>query len=370
VKLSVGVAIVALFGAEALAAAQSASYIDLVGRYAAGDRAAAVAELAGLTDGQLVKELEALRQRVNAGASCPSCPPSVDPVTLRAAVMLHTDRDELERRPLQIGGERAPTCGPPTQAWLAERAASLLFGDAEGREFARRWYVAMALRSLGDLCFEEGRLWAGGGLKRFAKDKELLLARGLLADAMVAVAPLYRPSPVSTTGTAWDRLRELQAENHDLLTEASGAFEQALATDPAFEEASLRLGRVRFRLNQPGPALQVLGALIDRSRDPQRLYLAHLFAGRIHEAARRPVEAEREYKQALALDADGQAAAMALSHLRLMAGDPEASRAFVDEALGRAGSRSHDDPFWGYQLGPARGAEALFAALRGEATRP
>jgi tetratricopeptide (TPR) repeat protein len=362
--------ILSLLGAAVAlaAAAQTASYSELLHRYAAGDRAAAVAELSSLEDGLIARELDALRDRAN--AHCASCDPSALQADLRAAVMLHTDLDELDRRPLQISGERAPSCAPPVHALFAERALAPLLSNVAGREFARRWYVAMGLRSLGDLCLEEGRRWVGSGLKRFGKDKELLLTHGVLSEAMATVARLRQASPGSVTPRELEQLRQQQLEGHGALTEAGKAFEQALATDPTFEEASLHLGRVRYWLGQTGPALQALGPIFAGSRDQERLYLAYLFVGRVHEAAGRTAEAERAYKNAAGVDPDGQAAAMALAHLGLMAGDSGAAREILDQELGRTVPRSHEDPFWNYQFGPARRAEPLFEALRNEATTP
>jgi tetratricopeptide (TPR) repeat protein len=275
----------------------------------------------------------------------------------------------MDRRPLLITGERAPTCGPPVQAQLAETALALLLGDEEGREFARRWYLAMALRSIGDVCFIEGRQWAATGLKKFPKDKELLLARGVVDEAAVALTSPTPPNTATLNPFDRERVRELEMEARAVLVEACRFFEQALAVDPGLEEARLHLGRVRFRLDQQKPALAALQAVVAKGRDPGRLYLAHLFLGRVHEAARRPAEAEREYRAALALDPGAQSAAMALAHLRLMGGDADGSRAILNAALGHAGSRISADPFWAYQLGTARGAEPLLEALRDEATR-
>ena len=351
------------------AAAQTASYYsELLHQYAAGGRAAAVAELSSLEDGQIARELDALRDRAN--RHCASCDAAALQADLRAAVMLHTDRDEFERCPLQISGERAPSCAPPVHALFAERALAPLLDQAAGREFARRWYLAMGLRSLGDICLEEGRQWTSSGLKRFPKDKELLLARGLLAEALATVARLRQPSAAAVTPRELDLLREQQQEGQAALLEASKAFEQALARDASFEEASLHLGRVRFRLGQLGPALLALLPLVAASRDQERLYLAYLFVGRVHEAAGRTAEAEHAYKNAASVEPNGLAAAMALAHLRLMAGDSGAAREILDQELGRTLPRSHEDPFWNYQFGPARRAEPLFEALRNEATAP
>lgn len=357
-----------LGAAVALVATQTASYTELLHQYAAGDRAAAVAELSSLEDGQIARELDALRDR--ATARCAFCDHAAAQAALRAAVMVHTDLDELERRPLEVPGERAPSCGPPVQALFAERALASLLRDEAGREFARRWYVAMGLRSLGDLCFEEGRRWVASGLKRFARDKELLLTRGLLAEGLATVVRLRQASPAGATPREHDLLREQQLEGRSALLEAGKAFEQALATDASFEEASLHLGRVRFRLGQLGPAVQALGPIVAASRDQERLYLAYLFVGRVHEAAGRTAEAERAYKNAAGVEPDGQAAAMALAHLRLMAGEFGAAREILDQELGRTLPRSHVDPFWNYLFAPARRAEPLFEALRNEATAP
>jgi tetratricopeptide (TPR) repeat protein len=355
--------------AVALAAAvQTASYSELLHQYAAGDRAAAVAQLASLEDGLIARELDALRDR--ATARCAFCDHAAAQAALRAAVMLHTDLDELERRPLAVSGERAPSCGPPVHALFAERALGPLLSEEAGREFARRWYLAMSLRSLGDLCFEEGRRWAGSGLKRFAKDKELLLTRGVLAEALATVARLRQLSLGGPTPRDYDQVRQQQLDSYAALTEASKSFEQALAADPSYEEASLHLGRVRYRLGQTGPALQVLAPIVAGSRNQERLYLAYLFVGRVHEDAGRDADAERAYQNAAGVEPNSQAAAMALAHLRLMGGDTEATREILDRELAQTPPRSHDDPFWNYQFGIARRAEPLFEALRNEATTP
>ena len=350
------------------AAAQAPSYPELLHQYAAGDRAAAVAELDGFDDGAIARELDALRDR--AGARCPSCDHGAALAALRAAVMLHTDRDELERRPLDVSGERAPSCGPPVHALFAERALVPLLIDEAGREFARRWYLAMGLRSLGDLCFDDGRRFVGAGLKRFARDKELLLTRGLLAEGVATVARLRQLSLGGPTPRDYDQVRQQQLDGYTALTEAGKSFEQALAADASYEEASLHLGRVRFRLGQLGPALQALGPVVAASHDQERLYLAHLFVGRVHEAAGRNADAERAYENAAVVEPESQAVAMALAHLRLMAGDSGGSREILDRELGRAARRTREDPFWNYQFGLARRADPLFEDLRNEASAP
>jgi hypothetical protein len=344
------------------------SYSDLLREYAAGDRAAAVAELAAFDDGPIARELDALHDR--AGARCSSCDPAAIQSALRAAVMLHTDKDELDRRPLATSGDYTPTCGPPVHALFAERALGGLLADAQGREFARRWYVAMALRKPRRPVLR-GRPALGHG-----RAQALRQGQGAAAGTRPA-----RRGDRHDHAAARARRRERHAARDRPAARAAGRG--PLAADggrrlvPAGArrgsgraEASLHLGRVRFRLGQPDAALSALAPVLARSREPSWLYLASLFAGRVHEASGRARDAERAYENAAKADPEGQAAAMALAHVRLMAGETGETRAILDKELGRTVPRTHADPFWNYQVGAARRAEPLFEALRDEVTTP
>jgi thioredoxin-like negative regulator of GroEL len=83
----------------------------------------------------------------------------------------------------------------------------------------------------------------------------------------------------------------------------------------------------------------------------------------------RASEAARAYQGALALEPQSQAAAVALSHLRLSAGDAAGARRVLDEALAHAGRRAESDPYWIYPASNAAGAEDALEALRLEADK-
>ena len=115
-RLQARVVVGVQFLVTALAAAsETGSYQELVHLYATGERAAAVAGLQAYTEVHLAKELDVVRDQVALAMRCRECPPIAETFPLRAAVMLHTDRDEMDRRPLLITGERAPTCARPTR---------------------------------------------------------------------------------------------------------------------------------------------------------------------------------------------------------------------------------------------------------------
>lgn len=353
--------ILLLLQAEAQA---SPDYIALALRYARGERAAAVAELGSWTKGRLSQELDELRKRALANAAAGSAR-SFETMPLRAIVMLHTDRDEWERRPTVAAGEQPPPCGTRLHAEVAERAVVLLMGDPEGRDFARRWHLAMALRGLAEYCFEDGRRFAHEGLKWFAKDAELLLVSGVIDEA---VASLAETTPVSLAVLSPRQRAETEARVHErliLLGSACHAFEQALLADRNLLEAELHLGRVRFWREEKEPARAALQVVLAGRPDPDLEYLAHLFLGRVHEDEGRLKDAEGQYREALVLDPSAQAAAMALSCVLQAQGEPDAARVVLEGALAYAGRRD-SDPFWSYLFARTRQADAILEALREE----
>jgi tetratricopeptide (TPR) repeat protein len=359
-----GLACAALLAAQTASAADS--YRDVVRRYAAGERAAAVAALDAWDHG-LARELEALRRVVMLAAQrgAPLGPNEVPP--LRAIVMLHTDREALERSP-PPGTERAPDCGDQVHTALAEQIVVLLFTDADGREFARRWYLAVALRDFGYTCFDDARRWLEAGLRWFPKDAELLLALGTIDETTTALAS-RDPAIGPLRGSQRAQVLESLNEKRFRLERAASHFEQALASDPRLTEARLRLGRVRYRQGRRAEARELLRAVMEESGVPALTYLARLFLGRVHEADGEPAEAAVEYEKALALEPQSQAAAVALSYVWEQLGEPRAREPLL-ASLAYAGRRAGFDPYWAYPIAHAvPRSESLLDALREEASR-
>ena len=344
----------------------SPAYLALARLYARGERAAAVAEIGSWTKNRLSQEIEELRANAlarerTAGAVSPEAP------LLRAIVMLHTDRDALERRPsASAASVESQVCGPRLHMDLAERVAALLIGDPEGRGFARRWYLAMALRGLSDYCLGDARHFVHDGLKEFPRDAELLLASGIIDEAAASLVPDGPTNLAVFSPRQRDEARGLHEERLIALERARHAFEQALAADGSLLAARLHLGRTRWSLDDRAAARAALEAVI-AARPPADLrYLAHLFLGRVHEDEGRLGDAEKQYREALAADPSAQAAAVALSCVLQLRGEPNAARAVLEAALAFVGQRN-DDVFWGYLFYRTPQADGIFEALRREA---
>jgi len=327
----------------AAAGEANAEYRELIGRYARGDRVLAVAGLARLSDGELARVVAA-----GEAAALAAQRRQVEPAfSLRAAVMLHADVDQAER-PAPMGREQARR-GPGRHAAVAARYARLLAWRPETKDFARRFFVALAHGSQWDACFPDAQRWAGEGLKLFPRDAELLLAAG---SALEESATLLLGVSVS--------------DRQGLFERAGAMFTDGLAADPELNLARVRLGRVLWQLGEFDRARGPLEQAVEvRSGDPAVLYLAHLFLGRVHEDSGRLELALRHYRLSLALEPQAQTAAIALSHALRQTGEAGESREVLRRALAAAGRRGRD-PYWDYLASNAAGVHDELAALRRE----
>jgi len=281
---------------------------------------------------------------------CPTCPNPLAKLPLRAAAMLHTDRDEAER-PQPIGREQIPRC-PGPHARIAGRYAALLARDPETRDFARRLFLARAQHCQLEACFEDALRGARGGLALFPRDAELLLTAGSVLEERAFLA---------TPGLGND----VASVQQDWLQQARRALADAVSRDPDLALARVRLGRVLWRLRQPDAARAALEAALPHAREAKDAYLAHLFLGRIHEDAKRLDQALAEYRQAVDVHPEAQSAAVALSYALQLAGEPEESRQALARGLGDR--LSERDAYWDYLVSNARGARELLDTLRREA---
>jgi tetratricopeptide (TPR) repeat protein len=282
---------------------------------------------------------------------------------LRAAIMLHTDREAYERMQAPVV-ESVRVCGIERHAAYARAVVPLLIVQSDqGRDFARRWLTAMALTSHWDLCLDDVRRWTREGLKWFPKDALLLLIQGTASETSAALMPA--PPLYVAYADRREALADL-AQQKQSLGQARRDLEEALALDPTLDEARLRLGRVLWRLQNGAEARPTLQAVLDRAREPWLLYLAHLFLGRVIEDGGDLPGATEHYRAALAIDPAAQAAAVALSEALVMAGEAGEGREVLGRAVEHAPRPQPRDAYMSYHLGRANEAEAMMEALRAE----
>lgn len=350
-----GVLAIALAGALAgtPGAAEGPPELRPARLYLAGQRAEAQSALAARGELDMRRELGQLFK-------LRKLPDPSAGALLRAALMLHTDR-ALAERGQAPGSETPRACGVGDDDVLARSIAGYAVEREDSREFVKRWFVAMNWQSLWDLCLDDLGTWTREGLKWFPRDAELLLARGLGAEASVRFRP-RDSGPASQPAAA----THVRAQVVSDLEVASAAYGAALAAAPDLLEARLGLGRTRWRQGRLDEAAGDLARAAADARDPALVYLAQLFLARVHDDASRPAEAERAYRAALLAWPAAQAAAFGLAELQARRGEGGGSRATVERALAPAADADARDPHTFYHLGPASRAREEMDALREE----
>lgn len=329
--------------------------LALAQMYASGQRAEAIARLEGWSEADMKAELVTLRSLMRKMNG------RLPEDRLRAAVMLHTDRESYERLQSPVV-ESVRECGINKHGGYARSLIALLIVQSDAsREFARQWITAMALSSQWDLCLDDVRRWTHEGLKWFPKDAQLLLIQGTAGETAAALTP--EPALYANPNNRSDGLNEI-ARRRQALSQARGDLDAALALDPDLHEARLRLGRVLWRLEKANEAHAVLQALVEREAEPWILYLGHLFLGRVLEDGGQLPAATEQYRSALAVDPASQAAAMALSEALVTAGDGDEARDVLARAVAFAPRGQPRDAYMSYHLGRANLAEGMLDALR------
>jgi tetratricopeptide (TPR) repeat protein len=359
-----GVACVLALAAPAKAAGPRPEYLALLQAYSRGARAEAIAGLGAYDQRELERQLGELQRLVAAAERC-RCQEPIQGISLRAAVMLHADRDYAER-PVPAEPELPRHC-PGWQARLAGRFAALAARAPDTRDFARRFYLAMAKRCQWDYCLEEARAWAREGLALFPRDADLLLAAGAayeeggtlgMTDSRTLITGLPRGQH--------DNIRVSARQRQGWLAEARRYLDGAVAAAPDDAMARLRQGRVLFRLGEREPARGALGEALQRAREPGLRFLAHMFLGGTREDAGEVEAAAAEYRLALEIDPLSQSAAVALAHALQLAGEAEEAREVLRSGVSAAGRRAGRDAYWDYLVGNALDVEEAFARLREE----
>jgi tetratricopeptide (TPR) repeat protein len=340
--------------------AQEATLAELADRYRRGDRDAALREIGPWTAEWTRREVENLLRRR-----------PFDPALAFAAALLHTHRALL-------CSATDPDCHPPHLAAAARLLPAA--ADAPGcpgcAGVAPRMFLLVGLALQADLDVAAAHQIVRAGLKRFEEDPELLTALGVTLEAGPGMRR-YDPPPhlkgrVSEARPGFSVEGEgSRGEWRPLpdgsLVDAEAAFRRALAVDPLHFEARLRLGRVRLLQGRANQAFEDLQRVAREDGSLRRRHLARLFEARAHERRGDVESAAVAYRDAVAVEPEGQSGWIGLSRVLDLLGRREEAEAAFDAALGLRGVRG--DPWWSYPRGDLDRLGALVAELQRDLPR-
>jgi cytochrome c-type biogenesis protein CcmH/NrfG len=147
---------------------------------------------------------------------------------------------------------------------------------------------------------------------------------------------------------------------------AEQLLRQALAANPGFIEARLRLGRVLAESRNYDEAVTHFQRVIDSASDRLLTYYAQLFTGDARMAMGHAADAKSAYEDAIGLYPDSQAAHLGLGAALRMLGQKQVALDAVMSTLALApDSRdAEDEPWWNYYEGDAANVDRLFEELR------
>lgn len=349
------------------------AYWGIVTQYAHGDRGIALAGIGVWTEKDLDAVGDSVEGLAKAASKCGACEARqrFDALPLRAAILLHAQRDRNDRIQTIKQADGAADCSTSAQGLSSERLLGFVALQPRGQEFVARFSVAMSMDSRAMLCFLRAGQWAETGLKAAPRDARLFVALGLAAET-IGTTGYTEPVPFATLDSrgrqSFMAMRSGPVNKTHQMNAAREAFEKALAIEPGQDEARLRLGRVLWRLGRAREAQESLGKAVNATEGATR-YLAHLFLGQCLEDGQNLGGAIDEYKAALSLRPDTQIGAVALAHALSLRGDVDRAREILEPVLAFSGQRKSVDPYWIYLIGVPELTEPLLEALHLESVR-
>jgi tetratricopeptide (TPR) repeat protein len=147
---------------------------------------------------------------------------------------------------------------------------------------------------------------------------------------------------------------------------AETLLKRALAAQPGFVEARLRLGHVLAEQKEYAAALDHYAQVIAASDDPVLLYYAQLFSGDAALALERLPESRASYQRAIDSHPESQAARLGLAAALRAGGDrPGAIEAAMLTLTMEPRTRDTEhEPWWEYYNGDAANVDRLLTELR------
>ncbi|MGE0446532.1 MAG: tetratricopeptide repeat protein [Vicinamibacterales bacterium] len=325
-------------------------YRELVDAYRGGDTAAPVGELLALDGDRLADLVDRYARLWQRGVAAES---GIDDAFFRAAAMLHAEAA------VRCWDERLQETGR-LQIELARRLVDVSQRPgAPPGSFRHRWYAATALLAASRVSPPDVIDYFEDAIRKLPGDAALLTAAGWFQERL---AEAQAPAGMSLAAGQTRRRRYQQ--------DAMRVLRAALAADPNAAEAALRLARVEVDRGELTAARQRLERLAARDDlQPLLAYVARLLLAGVEEREGKPGEAERRYREAIALDPVAQSARVALGRLLHAGGDTAGAAAIVEPAVTERDARSGNDPWGDYRLGYPAIGQLVFDALRDEVQR-
>jgi hypothetical protein len=355
--LVLSAAVLAAPGAQAPSPVdRETAYWATVDTYIHGDREKALAEVAVWSGDDLDRIASSVTAKARAAERCAACPErsGFETLPLRAAVLLHGDRDRVDRMIAAREKGGAAACSIGAHGVMAGGLARWAAAQSGGREFAARFFHAMSLHYRAALCVISAKVLAENGLKLSPRDAGLHLALGLVHETNGSIGHTIVTSE--------------RVSRSELLKRARDEFEKALEIDPRLGEARLRLGRVWWRLGRPAEARAALQEAVAGEQGPA-LYLAHLFLGQVLEEMQDLEGAVEAYAAAVSLQPGAQAGGVALSHALILRGEADRAQEVLARVLAVTGRREASDPFVNYLFGTSLVPETILDRLKTEVAR-
>jgi tetratricopeptide (TPR) repeat protein len=230
--------------------------------------------------------------------------------------------------------------------------------DPDADETVRRWYLVGCAYMAGTAFIEPMHFTRA--LELFPDDPEILF---FAASAHETFAGVRMQSAMRSIKAPRDVRFDVQDGSAEL-RQAEQLYKLALERNPHFIEARVRLGRVLGLRGRHQEAVEQLRFGVSAT-EPLLQYYAHLFLGREYETLGNGPDARRSYERAAALVPTAQSPLLGLSRVADEAGDRAAARDAIARLVNlRVTDQKRADPWWVYEIVPARGVDGLLADLR------
>jgi tetratricopeptide (TPR) repeat protein len=235
--------------------------------------------------------------------------------------------------------------------------------------FRRHWYLAAGLGSLYRTDLGPARSYLEKGVEQFENDPALLVALGVTYEVEGWRRELTIRAFVTERSHTTSERRRFSVQRDRCGREAAALYEKALSRDPTHAEARLRLGRVELLLGRTDRGISRLRWVTEHARDPDLVYLAHLFIGRAQKGSGQLDAALASYRAALQIVPYGQAAYVATSQALYLSGSPAAAAEVLERGFARRRRSPERDSWWRYPETRLGQVPELLSQLREEACR-